>query len=194
MKRGEPVTIGLVGQSGAGKGEVSKYLQKKGFAAYSLSDSLRNVASSLNQGENREVLINLGATLRENFGQDILARGALRWHHDNKVTRGVIDSIRHPAEIQLLKQELGIVVMAVVASDEIRFKLMQQRGRDNNPKTWADFRQLSRKERGDDKTPDAQNLNECFRMLDIQVANTGTIRDLRNYIRRELASKGIKLR
>ena len=49
--------IGLTGRNAAGKGEVARYLQKKSFYYYSLSDVIRDEIRSRDLQPTRESLI-----------------------------------------------------------------------------------------------------------------------------------------
>ncbi|MEK6876346.1 MAG: AAA family ATPase, partial [Nanoarchaeota archaeon] len=63
--------IGLTGKNAAGKGEIAKHLQDKGFVFFSLSDALRDEATRQGLDHSRETLIKLGTEMREKFGNGI---------------------------------------------------------------------------------------------------------------------------
>jgi len=65
--------IGLTGKNAAGKGEVANYLQKKGFVYFSLSDVIREEATSRGLEHTRDNLIKLGNELRGKNGPQYLA-------------------------------------------------------------------------------------------------------------------------
>ena len=65
--------IGLTGKNGAGKGEVARYLQERGFHYYSLSDVLREEAAKEGKPITRDVLVDLGNRLRSQHGPSVLA-------------------------------------------------------------------------------------------------------------------------
>ena len=85
--------IGLTGRNAAGKGEVAKHLETKGFQYYSLSDAIRDEIRSRGQDLSREALIQTGNELRQQFGASVLADRILQRLDDDK--NYVIDSIRN---------------------------------------------------------------------------------------------------
>ena len=93
--------IGLTGRNAAGKGEVARYLQKKSFYYYSLSDVIRDEIRSRDLQPTRESLITVGNELRQRYGANILAERILAKVEDDK--HYVIDSIRNPAEVNAFR-------------------------------------------------------------------------------------------
>ena len=71
----QKIIIGLVGQIACGKEAVKKYLAKKyNTKDCKFSTPLRDVINRLTIPESRENLQKLSTTLRESFGQDLLAK------------------------------------------------------------------------------------------------------------------------
>ena len=95
------IHVGITGYNAAGKGEASDYLRDKGFYSISLSDILREEAKNRDLELNRENLTRLGQELRKKLNPGFLAEKAL-FHIDQKHNY-VIDSIRHPDEVKILK-------------------------------------------------------------------------------------------
>src|ERR1051325_1658768 len=93
--------IGLTGRNASGKGEVAKYLEKKSFYYYSLSDVIRDEVRKRGQPLTRENLIDTGNELRKQNGPGILAHRILTKIEDDK--NYVIDSIRNPSEVEALR-------------------------------------------------------------------------------------------
>ena len=52
--RSKIIVVGLTGPNASGKGEVSRYLKKKGFAYHSLSDIIRDETKSSSREESPE--------------------------------------------------------------------------------------------------------------------------------------------
>lgn len=189
----KPIIIGLVGEASSGKGEIAKLLQPNGFAYFSLSDSLRKIATSLHLPHDREILINIGNTLRDTFGTNILARGAQRWINDTGNTRVIIDSIRNPGEVLFLQQELGAFVIGVTMSPEKRFELIRERKRPGDPQTWEEFQRLFSLEQGIGEKSSGIQVKQCLDLTDATIQNEGTIGDLHTQVREFLFSRGILL-
>ena len=169
-KTGKPI-IGLTGTNGAGKGEAAAFFQKKGFACFSLSDLIREELKKRNLPPTRNNLIRAGNDLRRRFGPDILARRILR----RIKGRAVVDSIRHPQEVDRLRTKPGFRLLAVDAPAALRFERVKRRGRDESAATLEEFLAKEREEMG--RSPEAQQLHLCLRMADVTVLNDSTLED-----------------
>jgi dephospho-CoA kinase len=108
--------VGLTGKNAAGKGEVGLLLKRHGYVYLSLSDILREAAALSGRPPSRETLIELGRALREQGGPGVLAQRTIE-----KLGAGpyVIDSIRSPAEVALLKA-CGVFVLISVDAPRAR--------------------------------------------------------------------------
>lgn len=98
----KPFTIGLTGQTGAGKGYVGKYLKELGFNILDTDLYARKVTE-----KNSPYL----SILADNFGKDIIENGILnrqlladRAFADKESTE-LLNSIMHPAIIELCKKD-----------------------------------------------------------------------------------------
>ena len=109
--------IGLTGKNGSGKGEVAKYLLDRGFVYYSLSDVLREEASKEGKPLTREVLVALGNQLRSQHGPSVLAEKIFCRLDPEK--HYVIDSIRHPSEVQVFRRRVDFVLACVRAPERL---------------------------------------------------------------------------
>jgi len=188
-----PTVIGLVGEAGTGKGIVTDLLTQHGFGNYSLSDTLREISNSISLPDGRENLTALGNSLRENFGSDILAQGAKQWVEQSGKDHVIIDSIRNPAEVTYLKQELGAFIIGVTMSPEKTFQLMESRRRPGDPTTWEEFLKLKAREEGEGQKESGQQLLKCLALADVTLKNEGTIEDIHEAINELLISRGIFL-
>src|SRR3989338_6173773 len=132
--------IGLTGKNGAGKGEVASFLKERGFSYYSLSDVLRQEAAKKGMALTRDNLIGLGNCLRAEHGPSILAEKVFAQLDPEK--NYVLDSVRHPSEVQVLRRRKDVILACVVAPIEVRFQRLKSRNRENDPKTLAEFKQI----------------------------------------------------
>ena len=156
--------IGLTGKNGAGKGEVASFLKERGFAYYSLSDVLRQEAAKKGMALTRDNLIGLGNCLRAEHGPSILAEKVFAQLDPEK--NYVVDSVRHPSEVQVLRRRKDFILACVVAPIEVRFERLKSRNRENDPKTLAEFKQIEEREATSGRASD-QQLDEAIRMADI---------------------------
>ncbi len=129
--------IGLTGRNASGKTEVSEYLKSRGFEYHSLSDEIREEIRSRGQEITREVLICVGNELRAKFGPGVLAeRVLLRLGHERNY---VVDSIRNPTEVQVLRRRKDFVLLGLEAEEQLRFERSRARAREGAARTLQQF-------------------------------------------------------
>ena len=167
--------IGLTGTNGAGKGEVAKYFQKKGYSYFSLSDLLREELKRRGEEITRDNLIRLGNELRLRFGADILAR--LVMERVRKISGpAIIDSLRTPAEINYFRKQGNFLLIAVDAPVEIRYARVKNRGRNESAETLEEF--IAKEKEEMSESSEAQQLQKCLEMADIKIWNNGSLEEL----------------
>ncbi len=161
--------VGVAGRNGAGKGEVIKLLEARGFVALSLSDAIREVLAERGLEESRERMIETGRALRAEGGPGVLGERLLaRMDPDRDYA---VDSVRHPAEVEALRAGGHRFVLLWVDADlQVRFERMQSRGRIGDPETLDTLRQLESRELGS-SDPAAQQLNAVREMTDHVLIN-----------------------
>jgi dCMP deaminase len=166
--------IGLTGRNAAGKGEVARYLQKKSFYYYSLSDAIRDEIRSRGEQPTRERLIIIGNELRQRHGAAVLAERILSKVEDDK--HYVIDSIRNPSEVEAFREAKHFKLIRVEAPPEVRFQRIVNRERESDPKTYEEFVALENREAEGDDT--SQNLVKVELMADYPLINDGPVEKL----------------
>src|SRR6202007_2198806 len=98
----------------------SRYLQKKSFYYYSLSDVIRDEIRARGLDPTRELLITIGNELRQRYGANILAERILAKIEDDK--HYVIDSIRNPAGGDAFRAAKHFKLLRIEASPRIRLR------------------------------------------------------------------------
>jgi len=176
--------VGLTGPNASGKGEAARILRKYGYSYFSLSDIIREEASRQGLEHSRENLIVTGNRLRSEKGAGILAE-MITLRLD---THSVIDSIRNPEEVNVLKKNGNFVLLGVCAEARIRFERMKQRGRIGDALSFEDFLRMEEKEQSGPEH--SQNLRECLNMADILIDNNGTPEDLEEQVTRACGITG----
>jgi dephospho-CoA kinase len=147
--------IGLVGEAGAGKDTVAKYLaEKRGYRRVAFADEMKlfyglqksyrgsraDIIAQVNKNKNREELISYGMAWRDIDPDtwvkalDRRVQKVLRFYHD--VARGLGDlaprfvatDVRFPNELELVRGKYGGVIVKVTAPLEVRIERMRERG------------------------------------------------------------------
>lgn len=174
------IVLGLTGPNAAGKGEVAAYLERLGFAVHSLSDVVREEAAARGLLPEREHLIRVGNLLREASGAGALAERIL----PRLGQRDVVDSIRNPAEVEVLRRLDHFVLVGVRAPIELRFQRSLGRGRPGDPSSLQRFREREDQENSTD--PSAQQLAATFALADRVLDNASGLDALQRAVDRLL--------
>lgn len=178
--------LGVAGPNGAGKGEVVAWLEKRSFTPLSLSDVLREELRARAVAETREAMIEAGRALRAAHGPAVLAeRLRAKLQPDRHY---VIDSIRHPAEVEALRG-LGarFRLLWVDAEPARRFERLRARARPGDPETLERLLVLEGRERGS-ADPAMQQLDAVERLADLRLRNDGTLEALHARVQEVLAA------
>jgi dCMP deaminase len=176
--------LGVAGPNGAGKGEVVSYLRSRSFYPLSLSDVIREELQARGLEESRERMIEVGRDLRAAHGTAVLAeRLRDRIGSDRHY---VVDSIRHPAEVEALRV-LGarFRLLWVDAEPHVRFERLRARARPGDPDTLERLLALEARERGGDD-PAAQQLDAVAKLADEKLRNDGPLEVLHAEVQRVL--------
>lgn len=166
-----PKLIGLTGTNGSGKGEAAAYLERKGYAYFSLSDLIRKELQQSGNPVTRDNLIKRGNELRDRFGPDILARLVIK----EVKGKAVIDSIRNPSEVECLRKQKRFVLLAIDAPVELRYERVKKRGREESASSLDEFIKKEKEEMTDSLK--GQQLHSCMTMADSVIINDGSLDD-----------------
>jgi len=172
--------IGLTGTIGAGKKTVKDIIQKK-VSCYTvvLSDIIKVEIERRKGILDRSTLQNMGNELRKKYGSHILAMLAVEYMPKEK-NFIVIDGIRNPGEVEYLKKKYGkdFKLLAVDANEKTRFERLIARGEKKDPKTWEEFLETDKRDRGFGEPPWGQQVGKCLEMADFTILNEGSLEEL----------------
>ncbi|MCB9799478.1 MAG: AAA family ATPase [Candidatus Omnitrophica bacterium] len=175
--------IGLTGKNGSGKGEAAKFLKERGFHYYSLSDVLREEAQKANLPVTRDNLVKLGNELRSCHGPSVLAEKVFSRLDPEK--NYVVDSVRHPSEVEVFRRRNDFFLAAIDASQEIRFERIKKREREKDPKTLEEFKALEQREASSTNSTD-QQLDLAIQRADVVLKNESVLDELHEQVKRIL--------
>ena len=174
--------VGLTGYLAAGKGVVSDFLNEKGFVYMSLSEELREIAKEKKIEITRQTLQDLGNKMREENGIGFLAERIAEKIKNQQYTKVVVDGIRNPGEIRVLKKLREFILVAVYAPREIRFKRLVERNRESDPKTWEDFVKVDDRDQGVGEEKTGQAVEACVQQADLIFINDSGLEEAKKKV------------
>ncbi len=166
--------FGITGQIAAGKDTVANYIISKTKAkTFKFSQVLRDILKRVHQEPSRDSMQKLSTYLRQNFGEDVLAKiiyEDIKSSNDEVI---VIDGVRRYADIKELKSLDGFKLVYVDTSIENRYSRIIKRGEnsDDNTKTFDEFKKDNEKE-AESQVLDLKDI------ADIIIDNNGDIEEL----------------
>jgi dCMP deaminase len=176
--------VGVSGPYAAGKGEVIAYLRERSFASLSLSDVIRQELEAQELAETRELMIETGNRLRAENGQAVLAERLIQQLLPDR--NYVIDSIRHPAEVEALRAaDSNFKLIWVDADEAVRLERIRSRGRGGDPETLEELQRLEGVEQGG-ADPAGQQLAAVRKLADFTIDNSGDLAHLHAEVQRVL--------
>ncbi len=169
--------IGITGTLGAGKGTVVNYLvERKGFRHYSVRGLLIQDLESRGMPVNRDTLTAIANSLRAKYGVAYIAEELYR----KAAAEGcdcVIESIRTPGEIEMLRNKGDFYLLAIDADPRIRYKRIRDRNSETDRISYQTF--IGNEDREMHATdPFKQNLAACIKSADHVINNNGNITQL----------------
>jgi len=132
------LAVCITGMPGAGKSTVAQALQKNGFDLVVLGDAVRAEAEKMGFVGSDFNLGKIMNNLRSKLGMGavaILSMPRIR----SEGQRCVIDGIRSIDEVNVIKKEIDVHVLAIHASPLTRYNFLRKRKRGDNPLNWESF-------------------------------------------------------
>lgn len=177
--------IVFVGEKLAGKEVAARYLtQKYGFQSLRFSKILVDILERLHLPVSRVNEMNLVGGLRERFGSGVLAEVFKHEIEHNKMKRVVLDGMRHPAELEVLKKMPGFVMVYLTAPLEVRFRRAKARGEKAGESrfTFDDFKR-------EEKLVTEVFIRRMGRAAHVRLVNDGSLKHLHDQIEAKIVAK-----
>lgn len=141
-RSGPKLIIGFVGQAGSGKGTAANLLHEKyGAVVFTFSSILTDILNRLYLPSSRDNLVNMSVTLRQGFGQNILAKAMSRQIENSTADVVVVDGIRRLEDIEDLKSNPKFHFIEIVVDPKQRFERLKKRNQKPGEAemTWEGF-------------------------------------------------------
>jgi dephospho-CoA kinase len=168
------IIFGFVGELGSGKTVVCDYLKEKyGANSYRFSGPLRDVLDRVYLDQSRENMQNLSTIMREQFGQDLLAKIMA---HDAEKDSGeivTVDGVRRFPDIEHLQKLDGFYLVYVTVDSRIRYERIVARGQNpgENKISYEEFLESEKSEAD-------RSITEVGEKADFKIINDGSLEDL----------------
>ncbi len=182
------LVIGLCGRIGSGKTIVSEYLHKNYSASQRrFSQILMDILDRLYLPHDREYLQKLGAALRNSIGPDVIVNAFEKDIANEKNRIVVIDGIRYPNEVELLRKFENNILIYINAPAKIRYERCKIRGEKGEQDiTFEEFMESENRET-------ERRIDEIGDIADYKIDNTGAINELYVGIKEIMKSRKILL-
>jgi len=178
--------IGLTGSISAGKQEVTNHLLEKGFDYLSLSKEVRRIARlsniDINDEEGRRRLQDLGNRLRQERGIGYLAELVVERIRDQEYGRTIVDGVRNPGEVQVLRKLEDFYLISIDAPRKSRFEWLKGRDRPSDPKTWEEFVKVDDRDKGIGESDLGQAVGKCMELANYAIWNDGSKEELKKKV------------
>jgi dCMP deaminase len=175
--------IGVAGMNGSGKTEVLRFFEQRSFYPASLSDIIREELARDGLDASRENMIERGRTLRERFGVSVLADRIVDGLPSDR--HSVVDSIRHPAEVESLRAAGSFTLLWIDAPRPLRYERVTARGTHGAQDSFERFCELEDEELTSDSSS-GQQLLAVRDLADEVVPNAGSLDELQERLQQLL--------
>lgn len=182
--------LALTGPIASGKGVfaylVVEELSKKGVQCVHLSYSneLREELRKKGVEITRENLQKLATDLRSKDAGMLSRMVVKKMDSFPKEARFVIETIRNPTEVKVLRKEFRkkLILVSVEAPFKQRLERARERGREGEETEEKEFRKVDERELGKNEPSYGFQIRKCMELADLKIANDSTTEDLREKI------------
>jgi dephospho-CoA kinase len=145
----DKIVIGLTGMPGAGKSLVVKSAQGAGYGVVTMGDVIREETAKKGLELNPQNVGKVMLELRAIAGDNVIAQKCIPKIEAKENSTVIIDGLRSSIEVEMFQKHFSkFTLIAVHAAPQIRFNRLANRGRSDDPKTWAVFHERDMRELG----------------------------------------------
>jgi dephospho-CoA kinase len=140
--------VAITGMPGAGKSTAADALVQKGWTRVVMGDVIREETGRRGLSADAKNTGEVMKELRARRGEAAVAELCLDKMKGEGSDRFVVDGVRSVAEVEAFRKAAEVLLVAVQASRERRFELLKERGRSDDPLTYAMFLERDERELG----------------------------------------------
>lgn len=180
------IVLGFTGLMACGKGTAAAYIVERYHASsHRYSTMLRDVLDRLHQPPMREHMQELSRLLRQQFGEDILAKVIAEDVRVDTHDIVVVEGIRRLADIQYLQQMPEFHLVAIDATEDNRYQRLITRG--ENPDDASKTREQFTK---DQQAESESAIPDVMQRSAYHINNDGTLEQLQHQLDQLITSLG----
>jgi len=174
MTTNKKILFVFAGLPGSGKDTCLDYLQEKYNASiFSFTDLLHEACDAFYLEFNRDNLIRMSECVREEFGEDTLAKAMAKKVKDKGDNISAIGNARRPADVQYLSEIEGYVLIKIDADINTRYERIKTRGQKASDSTQT-FEQF----KADHKRSTEVSILEIAKQATEKIDNDGNFEQL----------------
>ena len=157
--------------SGSGKTTLAGFFKRIGFRIITMGNAIRDIAAERGLEPTPDILGSIAREIREAGGDAAVAERCIEKLRDMPDNRVVVDGIRSMAEVEAFRGSFDVVLVAIHASPETRYRRLMGRRRTDDPEGWEAFWRRDQRELG-------FSLGWSIALADHMVVNEGTLENL----------------
>ncbi|MBA2850315.1 dephospho-CoA kinase [Methanococcus maripaludis] len=133
--------IGITGMPGSGKSAITKLAEKYKIVVVSMGDVVRYETLKQGMPLNPENVGNTAVKLREIHGKEAIAVPCLEYIHEKYKDEDfvVIEGIRSIYEVNYIRKNAKLDIIAIHSSPKTRFERLSGRNREDDSNDWNTF-------------------------------------------------------
>lgn len=167
--------IGIIGTIASGKDLAAEYIAAQlRIPRHEISQPLKDLAQERGIALTRENLVKFGREIAAEEGMDYLAKVIL----EKIPSTGVVAGMRQIPQIEYLRDNADLVLLAIDADPAVRFARASGRGKSGEAATLVEFIEREQEE----NSGTVQRLFDCMKLADYHLVNDGSVEELKQKI------------
>lgn len=172
--------VGVVGMPASGKTEAAEVARDEGVPVVSMGDVIREEVERRGLEPTDENMGRVGVGLREEEGDDAVARRCASEIREKDAPVVVVDGVRSAEEAEYFREEFcgsdDFVLVAVEAPFETRLERVRSRGRSDDAEAAEELRRRDERELG-------YGMCKAIDEADVTVQNDSSLAEFRDEFR-----------